>query len=166
MSDFNHKKNEFLAIFNKMFDEDEFLREDTDYLFEAVNNEVNIEAAIERAILEAKKLEHEANAIKAFIDELTQRFRRKKKNMNQIRDAVKEFLEHVGIYNIRTPLVTLSMHKKDKVIITDESLIPEEFIDVFRTPSKQRINDAILAGEKVDGAELIDDGHILYVRAR
>jgi hypothetical protein len=167
MSHFDQKRQEFLAIFNKLYELDEALHDDLGFLYEAVNNEVTIEPSIERAVIEAKKLEYEADAIKSFIDDLKSRHDRKKSAAQSIRQAVGDFLEEIGVNKLSTPIVTLTMRQNQpKTIITDEDALPDEFVEMVRRPNTAKIKKALQSGQPVNGAVLSNGSQSLSVRVK
>lgn len=107
-----------------------------------------------------KNLNAEAKAIREEEKALAERRRiieRKAERMNAyVLDAL---LDKVEGHKFSTPRLALSTRKTASVGITDETLLPDDFVTVKTTmqPDKSAIKKAIKAGESVPGACIIED---------
>lgn len=93
------------------------------------------------------------NALKAEIDRLNER----KKMFIRQQDSLKQLLDFLlSGEKLKTARFTFSYRTSQSVNITDESLIPAEFLTVKETftPNKKAIKEALSNFDEVAGAEI------------
>lgn len=121
----------------------------------AIEGEFNEKAkAISSLIL---NMDSDAAAIDAEIERLKERKRIMTNRQSEIREYLRDNMEAAGITKISCPLFTITLAQgRESVVITDESLLPDEMTDVKTDikPNKKAITDAIKAGQDVPGAHL------------
>ena len=85
--------------------------------------------------------------------------------MNFYRTLIFRLMQASGINRHRTTEGNLSVgNAPEKVIITDESAIPDEFMRTTKEPNKTAIKDALKAGNDVSGATMSNGGLSLTIR--
>ena len=80
-----------------------------------------------------------------------------------MREYLKNNLEKSGLKKIDAPDISISMQKNPyKVVITNETEIPSNFIDTKETKAinKEKIKEALKNGEEVPGCELVQENRI------
>jgi hypothetical protein len=109
--------------------------------------------------------------IKARIEELSERGKRLAHRIETKRDLVCRVMDHANIKKIESAEFTLSLRQSpDKVVITDEKLLPAAYLRTPEppapTPDKKAIADALKAKQDVPGAVLSNGGVSLSVRKK
>lgn len=108
-----------------------------------------------------KQLRSQADMIKSEIKRLQELAKRYENSADKLADTLLQSVVAHG--QIKTALVTISSRKSKSVSITDESVIPAEFLRVKTEPNKTAIKEAIEAGQEVEGA-LIVENYSLNIR--
>lgn len=111
--------------------------------------------------------EAEVKAIKEEIKRLKEYADKKEKRIEKIKGTVKDAMERLQIPRLETPVGTFSIKKnRASVEIYDESLVPVEFkkTKVEISPDKDAIREALLKGDTVQGARLIEDKTRLEIK--
>ena len=105
-----------------------------------------------------KNLDAEAKAIKDEMDALKKRLDQKKKRIESLKEYVAQDLLAHGETKKERPRVVFSFRKSKAVEITDETLLPKNFLTIKTEvkPDKVEIKHAIDAGKEVPGAELVE----------
>jgi hypothetical protein len=105
------------------------------------------------------------------IDAEIKRLQLRKKSLKSRADGLREYLKHnmqrSGISKIGCPLFTITLKKGRSVVnISDESLIPDDYVNVKTTvsPDKVAILKALKAGEAIEGAELSEGQPSLVIK--
>jgi hypothetical protein len=112
-------------------------------------------------------MEGDIEAINSQIERLQARKKVIQNKIDSIRDYLKMNMESTGISKITCPIFSITLSKPSKVVsITDESLLPDEYVSVKTSvsPDKVKIAAAIKAGIEVEGAQLIDGTSRLTIR--
>jgi hypothetical protein len=106
-------------------------------------------------------------ALEALINEMCarrSRFRRREEAMRQIAFTV---METAGLRKIEMALATYSIRAgTPKVVITDETLIPENLCRVIVEPDKTKIRERLQSGSRVQGAVLSNPEPCLSIRTK
>jgi len=95
--------------------------------------------------------------IDAAIERLDKRKKQIKARKESLIDYLRENMEACDIKKISCPLFTITLVEgRDSVAISDESLLPDEFVTVKTViaPDKIAISKAIKEGQEVAGASL------------
>jgi hypothetical protein len=100
-----------------------------------------------------------------------QRLQDKKKvlqnKIDSIRNYLKMNMQATGISKIECPLFSITLSKPTKQVeITDESLLPDEFVKVKTTvsPDKVLIAKVLKEGKEITGAILVDSEPRLIIK--
>ena len=108
-----------------------------------------------------------ADAIGALIENWRTRRARFERRDEAIRNLMLRMLQAAHLKRLEMPESTVSVRiGVPRVIITDESLIPEDFIRVVRAPDKIKIKEALSNFEPVPGAILSNSEDVLSVRVK
>jgi hypothetical protein len=112
-------------------------------------------------------MEGDIEAINSQIERLQARKKVIQNKIDSFRDYLKMNMESTGISKITCPIFSITLSKPSKVVsITDESLLPDEYVSVKTSvsPDKVKIAAAIKAGIEVEGAQLVDGTSRLTIR--
>jgi hypothetical protein len=105
------------------------------------------------------------------LDSEIRRLQEKKKVIQNKIDSIRDYLKHnmaaTGISKIECPLFTITLSKPAKQVeITDESLLPDDYVRVKTTvaPDKVALAKALKEGADIPGAVLIDGAQRLTIK--
>lgn len=120
------------------------------------------ETKLENIALYAKNLAVEASAIKNEENTLKERRERLERKCERMKGILIDAMKADGNKKIFSPRFEAVIRDTKKTDITDESLIPEEYMNVkvTKTPDKTAIKKAIESGKEVAGAKLIENSTI------
>lgn len=112
---------------------------------------------IENIVLYAKNLASEASAIKDEEIILAERRKRLERKCERLKGIVASSMEQHEEKELSSPRYCAKIRFSEATEITDENLIPEEFVNVKveKKPDKTAIKKAIKAGQEVSGAKLV-----------
>ena len=130
----------------------------------AINQE-ELENKIIGTVLVFKQLSADAEMIKNEMDALSERYSRLNNNAKYVKERLENSLLNLGMMKFDNPKFSISFRKSTKVEITDESLIPAEFMKTKTTvePSKKDIADAIKSGKEIAGCYL-EENHKIQIK--
>ena len=115
-----------------------------------------------RASIEANVF---AKAAKERSDAIADRATRYKARADALRGCAFAALSALDISKLERPDFTASIRAgQQSAFITDETLIPDGFMRVVKSPNKSAITEALKAGTDVSGAELRNGAPSLTVR--
>lgn len=117
------------------------------------------EVKLENIALYAKNLAVEASAIKDEENILAERRKRLERKCERMKAILINAMKEDGNKKISSPKFEAVLRDTKKTEITDESLIPEEYMNtkITKTPDKTAIKKAIEAGTEVAGAQVVDN---------
>jgi hypothetical protein len=142
----------------------ELQEDDIPLALESETDAVEYLRSIERVRQDAVAL---AKATDLVIDDLTQRKRRFERRDEAIRQLMLQMLQSANLRKIELPEATLSVRNGSaKVIVTDETALPETFIRIKREPDKARIKVALQDGTQIPGATLSNAEEYITVRTK
>lgn len=105
------------------------------------------------------------HGLTGIMDDLNKRRKALEKRVEFQRALIKRLMEVADQRSIDLPAAKISLGKSPaKVIITDEGVIPDEFVRVKREPNKTAIKEALVGGQDVPGATLSNGGTSLTIR--
>ena len=113
---------------------------------------------LENIALYYKNMLSEAEALKAEKNAFAER----EKQARAKAESLKKLLDNeLGGNKFETTRVKIS-YRKSTAVAVDEDKLPAEWTNVVetRTPDKNRIKEALKAGESIDGAMLIENNNI------
>ena len=128
------------------------------YLKESIEKRDRLGAFLKRIEAEAKMIRDEENR-------LAGQRRKFEKIYEGMRDSVQLNMENWGIKKVEGQKFTFALHKSPSAVeITDEALVPAEFIDYRPTVRKNDVAKAIAEGREVPGAHVLPDRTHLVIR--
>lgn len=103
-----------------------------------------------------KNLESDAAELKAEEQNLKARRESKERKAENLKTYLQNALIYDGTMKFETAKCALSFRKSEQVIITNQDILPKEFIVAKTTyaPDKTALKNAIKAGEIIDGVVL------------
>jgi hypothetical protein len=117
-----------------------------------------------RHMLEAEGLEVGLNHL---ISTFNQRKARLVRKQDAMRALIQKIMEHAQTTKYTLPEATLSLSQRPShVIITDETILPDDFVRTKTEPDKTKIKSALLEGKTVEGACLSNGVISLTVRTK
>lgn len=125
----------------------------------------NVEGALEDKLESIAKVIKNLDAMADAYEDEERRLRTKKqaakKRVDGLKKYVKDNLEAIGKDKAEAGIFRWSLqYSPPKLVITDESLIPDEFFVIERKPIKSEIKKAIEAEQTIDGAEIVREKHL------
>jgi hypothetical protein len=140
------------------------LEEDDVLRLDMIEGETNALELIDLLIAaEREALSHEEK-IKILQERLAIRQARFANRRGAIRKYLMQLMEAAGLKKVERPAATVSIAAgRPKVVITDESLIYEDFIRFRREPDKDKIGKALKGGEIIPGATLSNAESVLRI---
>ena len=149
-----------LLDFPELADDDE-LKLDT---FEGQTDFNEILAQIIEKALSAKAW---ALAVKNRMDDLSTRRARFQRQEEAMRSLAMRIMDRADITKVQLTEATLSVRQaQSKAIITDETKLPDKFMQVKKTPQMKPILDALKSGQDVEGAALSNGAPSLAIRTK
>lgn len=117
------------------------------------------EVKLENIALYAKNLAVEALAIKEEENTLAERRKRIERKCERMKGILIGAMKEDGNKKISSPKFEAVLRDSKKTDIIDETLIPEEYMNVkvTKTPDKTAIKKAIESGVEVAGAQIVDN---------
>jgi DNA repair exonuclease SbcCD ATPase subunit len=117
-----------------------------------------------RHMLEAEGLE---KGLDHLISTFNQRKARLSRKQHAMRALIQKIMEHAQTTKYTLPEATLSLSQRPShVIITDEAMLPDDFVRTKTEPNKTDIKIALLNGLEVPGAVLSNGGVGLTIRCK
>jgi sulfur carrier protein ThiS len=144
----------------------EDMAEDDKSLVEYLDSvELQLKDKVNNVIKFQMSCEATAEAIDTEIKRLTDLKYSYLKKADNIKNYISFSLLKNGIEKLETDISKLSFRKSQSLVITDEKLIPEEFIKIKEVKSidKIAIKEAIKGGRTIDGA-IIEEKQNLQIR--
>ncbi|MDE6397784.1 MAG: siphovirus Gp157 family protein [Clostridiales bacterium] len=113
---------------------------------------------IENALLYSEQLKADAKAIDDYIKDRQAVARAKKNAADSIKQWLIARMREKGESKFETKRIRalLRITAGNKTVITDEKIIPPQYLKIKKEPDTTAIKAAIKAGEEVPGAMLVD----------
>lgn len=141
--------------------EDEVLRADV------IEGETDLTKIVARAFNARQEAETMAEAIKLREKELAERRSRYERSSGAMKRLIQTLMECAHQDKITLPEATLSVTKpRESVNVIDVDQLPQGFFKTIRQADKKALNDALMAGETIPGAELALGDSGLMVRTK
>lgn len=104
-----------------------------------------------------KAFENTEEIIDKEIKRLVELKNKSAKRQEMFKAILSEAMQQYGYEKIETPTLKLSFRKSEAVEITDEKLLPKDYLIIKTTeqPDKQKIKYYVKLGQVVPGAELV-----------
>lgn len=121
-------------------------------------------ARVLRAVVDADDMMEAAKERARIINARAARYASQK---DQLRGLAMAIMETLGDPKVKLPDLTASIGPgKPRVNITDEALIPDEYVRIKHEPNRAEILAGMVLGELVPGAELLPPVPTLTVRTK
>lgn len=155
-----------LYVIADSFKKLEEMAEDDKSLVEYLDSvELQLKDKVNNVIKFQMSCEATAEAIGSEIKRLNDLKYSYEKKANNIKNYISFSLQKNGIEKLETDIAKLSFRKSQSLTITDENLIPKEFITIkeIKNIDKMAIKEAIKTGRTIDGA-ILEDKQNLQIR--
>lgn len=126
--------------------------------FENIGGDFEVKAEAYAVLIKQKKAESEA--IKAEKLRLTERQAQAEKTVSGLTERLTNALNLFGKDKFETSKCKVSFRTSKSVEITDETLIPDEYFKITKTPNKTNIKTAINEGKEIKGAVITENKNI------
>lgn len=111
--------------------------------------------------------EYVAGMLKAQIADLTARKERFELRAEKRRVAAETMMTVIDVRKVERPELTMFLRSTPpKVVVYDADELPDTLCRITRSPDKTAIREALLRGERVDGAYMSNGGSTLSVKVR
>lgn len=151
-----------IAVLRHSFPE---MDEDMQLLADSIEGSTNFHEVLSHLIRLERDAEAFAGAIKAQEENLADRRARYISKQQNIRAMIQSLMEAGNQRKVTLPEATLSIAAgRAGCTVTDFDALPAEFVKVERSPRKSELTAALLAGERVQGAELKNPIPYLQIR--
>jgi Siphovirus Gp157 len=128
---------------------------------------VDVDKILRRLASAAIQAKADAAAADAIMDDLKTRRDRFRRAEEIYRATIINAMEAVGITKFPTPQFSLTVSAgKPKVLITEETLIPDDLMIWTKTPSKSAVKQALETYGDVPGAVMSQAPPTLTIRTR
>jgi hypothetical protein len=132
----------------ELSDEDDQLRADM------ISGETDMDAFLHRIELKRREALQDMRAIADDIRTMTQRADRFERQEQAVRKVIHQLLDAAGLKRYKIPLATYSIGSSQKVIVIDDSAIPDDFVRIKREPDKTKIGAHLKTNQDVPGCTL------------
>jgi hypothetical protein len=142
--------------------------DDSETLLASLSEEgVDVDKILRRLASAAIQAKADAAAADAIMDDLKIRRDRFRRAEEIYRATITNAMEALGITKFPTPQFSLTVSAgKPKVLITDETLIPDDLVTWTRTPNKAAVKQALETYGDVPGAVMSNSSSVLSIRTR
>lgn len=141
------------------------LAEDEELLLDTLEGNTRFNEIMERFLSAMRENETLAEAISQRIGKLRERLTRVTHRAQFYRALMHRLLERSGVKSVALPEAKVSVvNSPEKVIVTDESVIPDAFCRITREPNKTAIKNALKSGTIIPGVTLSNGGTTIQVR--
>lgn len=141
------------------------LDDDEELLADTLEGETDLHRVVEKLVTQVREHDMLAEALAARIGMIRERQTRATMRMNFYRGLIHRLLTHTGVKSVPTVEGKVSVvNAPDRVIITDEAAIPEEFMRIKKEPDKSAIKTALKSGKHISGATISNGGTTITIR--
>jgi len=156
--DVTREINALLLEYPQLADDEELFRD-------TLEGNTRFNEIMDRLLGEMRDNETLAEATSARIAKIRERQTRLTHRAQFYRSLMHRLLTVTGIQSVALAEAKVSIMKlPDKVIITDESAVPDAFMKITKEPNKTAIKNAIKTGTYVPGAVLSNGSTTISVR--
>lgn len=134
---------------------------------EMLNIEGDYEALMEWCLRKRTEAKYHEVMLKSIIDDYRVRQTRFKNKAERMKELCGVILNAAGQRKYEGTSGTVSIGKKKQgVVVTDESKIPDIYFDTVKVLRKADLNKAVMDGETIDGAVLDNGGEQINIRIK
>lgn len=154
------KLYEIIPALKKLEDLQESSQEDLTEYLDGVQLQLNDK--VNGIVRFQKNMEANASAIDIEIARLSKLKSIYENTASRLKDYMGYELQKNGIEKLETEIAKLSFRKSESLKVTDEKLIPSEFVQIkeYKTVDKLAVKKAIKEGRQIDGAVLIENKNL------
>ena len=139
--------------------------EDEATLADTIEGLTELDAVICAVLREALWREEQGDAIQRMIEKLRGRKERLEHGAETLRLAALQTMQEAGMGKVWAADLSASIGQGPaKVIVTDETVIPDQLMRVTKAPDKKAIGELLKAGGTVEGCSLSNRPSVLRVR--
>lgn len=150
--------NALMAEYPQLADDEELLRD-------MLEGNTRFDSIMDRLLSEMRDNETLAEASAQRIGKIRERQTRLVHRAQFLRGLMHRLLTLTGLKSVALAEAKISVvNSPDKVIITDESAIPDAFMKITKEPNKTAIKNAIKSGQLIPGATMSNGGTTISVR--
>ena len=150
-----------LLAANPELADDEVLRAD---MIEGQTNAFEYLSRLVRAIGASEALD---DGLAAYITELKERRSRLERRVHSLKTLIYKVMSAAGLSRAELPEATVFIRRGVKrVIVTEEEMIPREYLRIKTEVNKTKIKEAIAAGDTVPGAVLSNAEDMLVINVK
>ena len=141
------------------------LEDDPDCLLDTLEGETDVHEQLAELIRSANLDKAMAQGIKGLIDQLKDRAGWLSERHDKKCRVCLNYMADLGLKKVEAyDMTILRRPVQPGCVVTDETLLPEEFMRVKREPDKAAIRKALQDGQSVPGAQLGNQAEILHVK--
>lgn len=141
------------------------LKDDEELLRDTLEGNTRLYEVIDMMLGAMRENETLAEAVSVRIGKLRERQTRLTHRAQFYRALMQRLMDRVGLKSVTLPEAKISVvNTPDRVIVTDESAIPDAFCKIIREPNKTAIKNALKSGTYIPGATLSNGGQTISVR--
>lgn len=150
--------NALLADFPQLAEDEELLRD-------TLEGNTRLHEIMERFLSAMHENEMLAEAVSRRVGKLRERQTRLTHRAQFYRSLMHRLLERTGVKSVALPEAKISVvNSPEKVIVTDESAIPDSFCRIKKEPDKTAIKNALKSGTNIPGATLSNGDTTISIR--
>lgn len=154
-----------ISQINALLDEYPQLAEDEELLKDTLEGSTRFNEVMDKFLSQMRENETLAEAISQRIGKLRERQTRLTHRAQFYRSLMHRLMDFAGIRSASLTEAKISVvNSPEKVIITDESAIPDAFMRITKEPNKAAIKTALKSGSIISGATLSNGGSTISVR--
>lgn len=143
------------------------LAEDKETLIDTLDGLTSLTDVVSRFIRDALDDESLAEALSLRLKEMGERRSRIQARADKRRAIALSLMNAVEMPKVEAPEFTASVGiAQPKVVITDESLLPDAYVRITRAPDKLALRDRLMEGSEIPGACLGNGHATLRVRTK
>lgn len=141
------------------------LAEDADTWEILLEGETDLHEILTRIVREEREVISFTDALGLRLKELCARRDRFTRKKEALRSLMHSLLDAAELKSLRLPEATLSItNGRVSCVVTDETALPDEYVQITRTPKKLEITKALASGQSIPGAMLRNNPPYLAVR--
>ncbi len=150
--------NALMAEFPQLVDDEELMRD-------MLEGNTRFDSIMDRLLSDMRDNEALAEASSQRIGKIRERQTRLTHRAQFLRSLMHRLLTLTGLRSVALAEAKISVvNSPEKVIITDESAIPDELMKITKEPNKTAIKNAIKSGQVIPGATMSNGGTTISVR--
>lgn len=144
---------------------DGFDKDDAELIQSLIEGESDMKSSMSRLIYRYNEILAQIESIKKIKKRYNDRLKRKKKQIDRMKQYAQVALESAGIENINLPEATVYLSDaRGGLSIEDNADLPDQYIRVKKSPDKRALRKAIESGEEIKGVSIEPSKKALNIR--